>query len=131
MYIGSTDKKGLLHAVRKLRVTVPRIMHSVKKVRYERGSGVICARIAASGSARTETRRAGASPMTSPSAAVAATPRLPRPNDIPSIIPDAMPAFSGSACCAQMIELGCGAISIKPAAKRTAPPSTSALTWVK
>ena len=40
MYIGSTDKKGLLHAVRKLRVTVPRIMHNVKKVRYERGSGV-------------------------------------------------------------------------------------------
>ena len=94
MYIGITDKKGLLHAVRKLRTTVPRIMHSAKKVRYERGSGVMYARRAASGSASTEMRRAGASPMTSPSAAVAATPRLPSPNDIPSIIPDAMPAFS-------------------------------------
>ena len=45
--------------------------------------------------------------------------------------PDDIPECSGSACWAQIIELGCGAISIKPAAKRTTPPSTSALTWVK
>ena len=81
--------------------------------------------MAASGSVSEEISRAGVRPIWSPSAAVMAVPRLPRPKEKPSIMPEAMPSLPGIARWAQTRELGWGASSRAPVRKSATSDSGS------
>ena len=76
-------------------------------------------------------RSAVSRPIWSASAAVSAAPMLPRPNERPIIMPDAMPALPGIARCAQTMELGCEAMRNAPERKSATREAGSVPACVK